>query len=321
MILLPTEAYFTDALRKEILAKIVLLLEQKHLYQNVQLDIKPLHKTIGSLTAVRPPKVLGPSHSSGSRSETQEMANARLQQKFGKMLASLLAMPWEFETDSMANLPKPKREKLNPFVLCLPTIKIPCAHCDSHLPAHNSGFQGMRLTLPELCFEKKTQEGAVPVQVLFFPYQCQSCRGEPLVFTVRREGLKLQIVGRSHFEEVTVPSTIPKDEDEYYKDAVVAFNCGKTLAALFYLRTMLEQYFRRLLNENGRVPGDELAKRYAELLPANFPREFKSLGTVYGELSIRLHAADKDKEQFTTSRDDIKRHFDLLKHFPLKKPG
>ena len=318
MMSLPREFDLVNTLRKEILVRLTLLLEHKHLYQNVHLDLVPIENTIRGLKGSPIPPSIASSHV--SRGETQEEAHDRVRHPYRETLKAKLQEFWEFETESTPSPMQPTQQEATTFSFCLPTIKIACAHCDGVLPPHNSGFKGLPSNLPEVNLSKTTRSGVVPVQVFFIPYQCQNCKGEPVIFVVRREGTKLQIVGRSHPEQVDVPKTIPAEESRYYKDAVVAFDCGKILAALFYLRTMLEQYFRRVLNEHGRVPGEDLGDRYGQLLPDRFPRQFKSLRQVYEDLSIRLHAADEDANPFTASLEEIHRHFDLLKHFTLRKP-
>ena len=157
------------------------------------------------------------------------------------------------------------------------------------------------------------------VQLFFFPYQCQSCRGEPLILVVRREGIKLQLVGRSQFEKIKVPRHIPKEENKYYSDAKIAYNTGRILAGLFYLRTMIEQYMRRVLDNYTRVTGEELAEQYAKLLDEEFPKRFKTLRKIYEELSAKIHDAQNDEGQFLQSLFDINTHFEQLKLIPLAK--
>jgi len=136
---------------------------------------------------------------------------------------------------------------------------------------------------------------------------------------VRREGLKLTLVGRNHFEIPQVPNTLPKEEMNYFGEAVMAFNTGSVLAGLFMLRTTVEQYMRRVLDTREKLTGDDLADRYAQRLADDFPKErYPSFKTIYDELSACLHAADANEEQFLKSRAGIEKHFALLEHLPLK---
>jgi hypothetical protein len=89
-------------------------------------------------------------------------------------------------------------------------------------------------------------------------YQCQRCLGTPEGFLVRREGWTFSLHGRSPMERVEIPSYLPQIESYFYRDAVIAFETGKTLAALFYLRTFIEQFGRRLTGTVGKATGDEI---------------------------------------------------------------
>lgn len=72
-------------------------------------------------------------------------------------------------------------------------------------------------------------------QMFTLVYQCQRCLGKPEAFLVRRDIWTFYLEGRSPIERVEVPKFVPEKEAHYYSDAVVAFNSGKVLAALFYL--------------------------------------------------------------------------------------
>jgi hypothetical protein len=203
----------------------------------------------------------------------------------------------------------------------IPTIRMACNFCDGVRLAHNSGFR-----------DEKTLVYGVVVgndkgqlcQVFTFPFQCQNCpkgQGEPIFYLVRREGLKFTITGRSHFAEVDIPKSFPKEESRYFRGAIIGHTAGQTLAALFLLRVFVEQYMRRVTRTTDRIRGEELVDKYSLLLPADFPPKFNSLKRVYEELSERLHSADASAEQFDSSRKDIEDHFDMLKLLPLRTDG
>jgi len=298
------------AIENEILSKITLLLESKHLYQSVVVDFAKASEDPLGL-----PKQLRPIVTGGTFPENED-----------GLIRDYAVKPWRFEPEvhgwehRFGGLSSIGDSNKLPSLTLRP-IKINCDHCDAILPAHNAGFRELLFLTSELTVKQQTEtmDSAQIVQIFCFPFQCQSCRGEPIVFMVRREGLKLTVVGRSHFEKVQTPPFIPKQEREYYTDAVIAFRAGRTLAALFYLRTMIEQYFRRVLKISEKLSGDELGDRYAGLLADDFPRRFKSLRTVYEELSVKIHSANKDEQQYHQSLSDIEKHFDLLRHFPLKE--
>jgi adenylate kinase len=71
-------------------------------------------------------------------------------------------------------------------------------------------------------------------------YQCQSCKGVPEVFLVRREHLKRTNAGRAPIEHVEVPKDIPKHVSRFFRGAIVAHQSGQTLAGIFLLQTLIE---------------------------------------------------------------------------------
>lgn len=300
---------------KEVLDKIKELLERKHLYQHVTLDISGIKKEIMTLKhPAREATLYGDDYVSPDNMD--ERRRLDVMKSFNKRIN----FPWEFGTESTPPDWQPVliSQGIDSLKFILPTIKITCNHCESVLPPHNSGFIGLAENLPDLNFtDSHSSEGGVK-QLFFFPYQCQSCKGEPLIFMVHRDDLKLKLVGRSQFEQVDVPKFLKK-ESKWYREAVIAFNCGRTLAGLFYLRTMVEQYWRRVLSVQERIPGEDLGDMYADLLDDEFPQRYTSLKKVYEELSEKIHEAEDDEKQFEKSKADIEKHFDLLQHFPLKK--
>ena len=202
-----------------------------------------------------------------------------------------------------------------------PTVKTSCSQCGGIWP-HDL------IKPPAL----KTEDGADGGeflneyfergnQVFRLPYRCQSCKGDPLVFLVARQGLSLRLVGRSQFQEVDVPRQIPVQEAKHLRNALIASQTGFDLAALFYLRTFIEQYLRRVtgVSADERLRGDELAGRYRALLDPDFPQRLDTFGEDYDDLSARLHAAKEDPELISSVSDRITKHFIQLELLPLQE--
>jgi hypothetical protein len=132
------------------------------------------------------------------------------------------------------------------------------------------------------------------------------------VFLIKRDALNLSVEGRSPIEHVELPAYIPKDEKKWFRDAVIAFQTGKVLAALFYMRTFVEQFARRKTNlQNDRKTGDEIMKAYSATLPENLRDTMPSLGEWYDKVSEALHGANEDSELFKAAREKIEKHFDI----------
>ena len=301
----------------EILLKIKELLEEKHLYQSLSLDVQKYYTAIKNIEI---PKDNTPAIVQEGRGfiPKDEIKRQELLKQFNIKLNSF----WKFTTEANTKLcPLSKiEENRNYLKLTLPSIKISCVKCSNKIWPHNSGYSGIDYNLPEINFlEYISQDKTKIIQILFLPYQCQSCKEEPIIFIIRRENEKIKLVGRSHFEEVDVPDFIPKEEKKYYSDAIISFNCGRTLAGLFYLRTLIEQYMRRVLNEHGKISGEDLADKYSKLLDVGFPKKYTSLKVIYEELSVKIHQAKDDEKQFNKSKNDLIKHFDLLRLLPLKK--
>ncbi len=317
-------------IRFEILRCVKELLETKHLYQSVRIDTTKIQKMIDD--ADKSPEMkteesrfrrLASASSGPGISLKSHMANAlnRHRQNMRDSEQTILNNYWKFSTDTWIQRLITSKKKLSDcgthFIL--PTISVPCSQCDAILPAHNSGFLGQEQEIQTVSWPIQKNGHMSICQTFVFPYHCQSCKKEPLIFLIHRTGTKLMLVGRNHFEKIQMPKTIPQRESKYFSDAISAYNTGNILAGLFLLRTVVEQYMRRILMVTEKKTGDELADGYASLLDDEFPKNrYPSLKVVYSELSVPLHAADNDADQFVKSREDIERHFELLKHFPLK---
>lgn len=156
-------------------------------------------------------------------------------------------------------------------------------------------------------------------QILHLSFLCQSCQEEQVDFLVARKGTKLTISGRWPVEETPSPAFIPKDVRQYYSKATITFNAGFVLAALFYLRVVIEQYWRslNLIDASQRATGDELGNLYKDRLPDAFNQNFPSLLDIYNQISGALHTANESKELFEESINKIEKHFDGRKHFDL----
>ena len=142
-------------------------------------------------------------------------------------------------------------------------------------------------------------------------FQCQLCKSDPEGFLIRRAGHALYFEGRSPIEHVDLPAYIPKQESRLFGDATVAFNAGKILAGLFYLRAFIEQFARRQTKIVGKITGDEIMESYGKLLPEDLRNRIPSLKECYEKLSIPIHLAEDNANVFDDVRSEIDRHFDM----------
>ena len=217
-------------------------------------------------------------------------------------------------------VPRGGKPEVTPTLL-LQNLKLNCLKCqrrEAFVPAWSIDFatefwrlntSGVTFTLPP------------GFQLLMLVYQCQSCEGLPEGFLVRRTSWELQLHGRSPIEGVEVPKYIPKPEYNLFRDALIAFNTGKVLAALFYLRSFIEQFARRVTKKVGRVTGDEIMDAYNETLPPKHRDSMPSLREWYDNLSVPLHEARDDAQVFEEARKKIEKHFEIRDVFEIPESG
>jgi hypothetical protein len=131
---------------------------------------------------------------------------------------------------------------------------------------------------------------------------------------VTRDGLKLTLTGRSVIERVEIPRYIPKQHGKHYSGAIVAHECGQTLAGMFLLRTLVEQHMRAATGST-TLRGDDLADEYNKTLPPALRESAPSLKEQYGKLSDALHEARADDALFESTRKQIEGHFEMKSVF------
>jgi hypothetical protein len=203
--------------------------------------------------------------------------------------------------------------------LILPHLSLSCKNCErreafapvwhadlvGELRGPITGGQGKKMGLPP------------GFQMFCLIYQCQRCLGIPESFLVRLESWTVSLQGRSPMEQVEIPNFLPKPESKFYRDAVIAFNSGKTLAALFYLRTFIEQFGRRITGKPGKATGEEIFDAYYETLHKRQSDQMPSLREWYDKLSEAVHSAREDDHLFENAKSEIERHFDFRRIFAI----
>ena len=141
----------------------------------------------------------------------------------------------------------------DPFVTISPkNVKIFCGSCGDAEAFKATWAQECSTPFPDL---------DAPNQLFAFSYECQRCFSFIQGFMVRRKGWDFYLEGRSPIEQVLVEPYIPKKEARFLKDAILARNSGKLLAAFLYLRVFIEQFGRRLTGITGREDGDTILEK------------------------------------------------------------
>lgn len=282
--------------RPFIEAAIQTLINTKHLYQSVLVSFEPLLTTEAKIR-FELKNTTSLLRSSADRTSLEDI-KTQVQQEF-------IQKRWLLHSPSVGIIrPDPD----NPIYFSLPPVKTMCGVCHS-VESFNAWNGYHAATIPET---------AATEQTFCIPVQCQACRADVIVFLVHRKGIKLQLVGRSEFEDVQVPQYIPKEHKQFYSQALIAFNSGQLLPALFLLRTLIEQHMRATIDKID-LRGDELCDGYGKRLPEDFKERFPSLKTIYGKISDALHRAEAPEGLFESQLADIELHFDALALFAKAK--
>lgn len=119
-------------------------------------------------------------------------------------------------------------------------------------------------------------------------------------------------------EHVTVPAEIPKAIQKYYSGAIIAFQSGQTLAALFLMRTACEQVARQSAEPTDKA--DVAIDKYMAALHANVREQFPSLRDIYGELSVDIHSAIGSTDLFERTVDKLGLHFRARQLYETPRP-
>jgi len=290
------QPYFAASIEKAL----KLLLETKHLYQNVKVELPSKEIAQQQMKEM----LRGSTPSSG------------IQESIEAFDVSLSKIEWTVKNPGgRRSLPMidPSQTTYISIEFVPPTIKLFCPTC-KRIEAYNFIY-GHDL-LEEFA---KTKGSSAPEneQVFSLAYQCQSCKSIPEIFLVRRDDLKLVQSGRTPMEEIEVPSFLPKKHKKYFSDAIIAFNSGQTLAGNFLLRAFVEQYVRSLSSSPNTQNIELLFSEYSKPLPDDFKQRFPSLQSIYDKLSDDLHLATASEAVFIQAKADITKHFQARELYEL----
>jgi hypothetical protein len=276
-------------LRSRIETAFAELLQSKHLYQSVQVDF--------STTGVK-----------------------RIEEAAGNQKLVLLQ---EWSSLHSSNwIPRDPQEPPSPIPFPLsdnldfrpPDIKTFCSNCNRIEAFNLASVENFLARGGAVNVDLHNRYGIV-VQVFVLSYVCQSCKSVPDVFVVRREGPKLTLSGRTPIEHVDVPKVIPKSVATFYSGAIVAHQSGQTLAGIFLLRTLLEQYaYTKSTNPQS---ADDAIDQYMNGLPADFKARFPSFRDLYSALSVDIHTAKGSPSTFDDSISKIIKHFEARRLYDL----
>jgi len=286
-----------ERLQQEMAQQLRLLLENKHLYQKVKVGVEQILAEADA-------------HIFESTRSVFEAWKAKL--------PTLPLVP--------AEQPLPKVESGRPehptLTLLLGNVRLFCTKCDGR-----EAFRPVAYTdvtdevVKRHVREPHIEEPPRGFQLFVLTYQCQACKGAPEAFLISRHVWQFSLDGRSPMEHIDVPPFIPKVERHLFRDAIIAIHGGKTLAALFYLRTFIEQFARRQTGKTGKATGEEIMEAYSAKLPTAQRDEMPSLRHWYDQLSEALHTAREDSDLFQRARAEVEHHFDIRRVFRMPEAG
>jgi hypothetical protein len=277
-----------------------LLLSEKHLYQSVEVDMDIVSATATGIKEVLEAECreVGVMSISADPDEVVAVASEAIETEIW-VPDPITQTSYQISADSI------------PIGFSLPTINTCCDNCKARWP-FNPVLEGSYLL-----------QGLGQDEFFYLGYQCQQCKGEPIRFLVRREGLKLRLAGRYPLEVLPTPKVLPQLVSKYYGNAVIAHHAGQTLAGLFLLRVFIEQFWRtipavkELIGKQEKATGDEQGNAYQETLPTDFKSRFPSLTDIYDKLSAAIHSADENAALFDDSCRQIQKHFDARRLFEI----
>ncbi len=278
-------------IQQEVAASFKKLLEQKHLYQSLDVEVDAVIEELAKI---------------------QIKESGRIEPNLIIRGSSFFAKPW-IVTDPTGRFSYPPGTGI--CIFNLSHIKTFCERCERIEPFNPFAAVDF-LDQPRDSTHYSLSTGVVQNFVLSF--LCQGCKLIPEVFIVRRVGKKLSICGRSPIEHVEVARYIPQAAKQYVSGAIVAHQSGQTLAGLFLLRTSIEQWIRSLGAKHEKA--DQAIDWYMTTLPPDFKSQFPSLRDVYGLLSDAVHAANASATLFDKTKADIEEHFDARRLYKLTEP-
>jgi hypothetical protein len=285
-----------EKLNEEASSHVKALLETKHLYQRTGIDAQGLFRSM------------------------QMQLKPGEHEDFAKAFRAVIESPHFIAGhDAVALLGKSLARGMPTLTLTIGNVKTFCVSCgarEPHAPVWCSDISNeaaQQNPFHAVIARQRETESAGPQtpQFLALIYQCQNCAAPPVAFLLRSALWEFSIHGRSPIQTVEVPKYIPKVEAEFHRDATIAWQTGRTLAALFYLRVLIEQFARRQTGLAGRETGDEIMDAYAKTIPQELRSAMPSLREWFDRISDALHSARKDDVLFENAQREIDRHFDM----------
>lgn len=247
--------------------------------------------------------------------------------------ASLMGLPqkigYDFYARILANLPLAlgeRAESITPMTnhtftapqLIPGNARIHCNTCKTSEAFRPVYLRDVLNHVAEAELKQELAEGVkTRLQHFAITFLCQRCKMNQTVYLIKADAKGLKIVGRSPIEGVEAPALVPPDSKGFYREALLAFQTGRVLAAIFFLRVLVEQYIKSVVPPK---PGDkarDIADAYAATIPEDIRSHMPSLGAIYSRLSLAIHEAEADANLFESCRNEVVEHFDFRRIYKL----
>jgi hypothetical protein len=267
----------------EITERLKSLLETQHMYQSLLVDFEPIIKGIDDIGL------------SMRRINELEVATR------------VVKVPWVPVLNRLNPAGNPPREKVEgPLEFVCPDAKLYCDRC------HRVEAFNCRSAQEVFCQSMVAMPGKPEqtVQVFVLSLVCQSCKGVPETFLVRREGPFLIMVGRAPMERHDVPPFIPACVRKFCEEALVARHSGHFLAANALLRCVIELWVKKVTGLETDGDAQPLVEEYANGLPPTFDAHFPTLMETYASLKSDVTKGVGSAEVFDSAIEQIATHFD-----------
>lgn len=251
------------------------LIEEKHLYQSIEIDIRKIEI------------------------EAQEYQEGGMPFGGGETAYDTVSLNWICPTSNQAQMVAANRVGSMDIRFNSPKVKLFCKKCKREEP-----FFPIENHASVFCV-------ALGVQIFVLGYKCQSCELPELeMFMVKRDQAKLTLCGRSPMEHIATSKAFPREHARFISDALITYHAGKTLAGLFFLRTFIEQY---VVKKTGKRIDENALEEYQKQLPNSLKPIIPSLTDIYTQLSNEIHAANANTDLFDDALKKMESHFEFLK--------
>lgn len=159
----------------------------------------------------------------------------------------------------------------------LPAFKCYCSNCKdyhTHLSVGVLWADGFLSYYPII--------SASTEQLFSFHYLCSICKDNLIAVLVKRKGLRMTLCGRTQRLHIDVHKVIPKKFRAIMHDAISASNENDVYAGFYHLRTFCEHYMKFCINMDieERIGGEDLSDKYRSSLDPRMNSGFPSISAI-----------------------------------------